>query len=107
MGSIVAILARSIPVDSSYARRMLAAAPHRGSDFIVRVCGRCVLGVSNRPDFIDSTVSGDGEFMAVFSGKLDNASELADLLGAGHDPGSMEVADITVAAFKVFGADAP
>src|SRR5438552_3518995 len=108
MGSIAAILARSIPVDAGCARRMLAAASHRGSDFIVRVCGRSVLGVSNQHDFVDSTISGEGEFMAVFSGKLDNALELANTLAtAGHEPASMDASDITVSAFKLWGPDAP
>jgi asparagine synthase (glutamine-hydrolysing) len=108
MGSIAAILARSIPVDTNLTRRMLAASPHRGSDFIVRICGSCVLGLSNQQDFIDSTMSRDSEFMAVFSGKLDNAAELQKMLAtAGHAPASRDAADITVSMFKAFGPDAP
>src|SRR5262245_59896634 len=108
MGSIAAILARSISVDTAYASRMLAAASNRGSDLVMRMRGRCVLAAGNQPDFIDSTISGDGELMAIFCGTLDNASELANMLAtAGHKPLSRDAADITVAAFKVWGLDAP
>jgi asparagine synthase (glutamine-hydrolysing) len=108
MGSIVAVLVRSIPIDPALAEKMLAAAPHRGSELSVRICGNCLLGVSNRRDFIDSTISGQGERMAVFSGTLDNAADLSRILSeAGHKPASTNPADITVSAFKAFGADAP
>jgi len=108
MGSIIAILARSIPVDTGIARQMLAAAPHRGSDLNVRVCGNCILGVNNKDDSTDSTISSEGPLMAVLAGKLDNALELTNTLSAaGHSPVSTNAADIAVAAFKVFGTDAP
>ncbi len=108
MGAIVAVLARTIPCDLAIARRMLAAAPHRGADLAVSVCGNCVLGVSNKADFSDSRISTEGPTMAAFSGKLDNATDLATLLTkAGHAPMSANPADVVVSLFNAFGPDAP
>jgi asparagine synthase (glutamine-hydrolysing) len=87
---------------------MLAAAPHLGSDFAVQTCGNCLLGVSNKSDFIDSTISTSGPYMAAFSGTLDNAAELAQALTlAGHPPVSPALADVVVSAFKAFGDQSP
>src|SRR6266545_5935162 len=108
MGSIIAVLARSIPIDSALAHQMLAAAPHLGSDFTLHECGNCLLGVSNKGDFVDSTISSSAQYMAAFSGTLDNAAELAETLRvAGYPPVSAESADVVVSAFKAFGNEAP
>ena len=108
MGSIAAILARTMPLDIAPVRQMLAAAPHRGSDFAVNVHGKCLLGASNTSDFVDSTISSGGEFVAVFSGKLDNATDLAKALkDAGHPPSSTASADVVASAFKAYGLEAP
>ncbi len=105
---MIAILARSGPVEPALARRMLAAAPHRGSCVALRVVGDCVLGVANRPDFADSTLSGEGPVVAALSGGLDNGAELeAALTTAGFPPASPAAADVVAAAFRAFGADAP
>jgi asparagine synthase (glutamine-hydrolysing) len=108
MGSIVAVLSRSAPADPSVARRMLAASPHRGADLVLRTCGSALIGASNSPDLTDSVFSAEGEFDAVFSGKLDNASELVKTLAAsGFSTPSTNPADIVVSAFRAFGPDAP
>jgi asparagine synthase (glutamine-hydrolysing) len=87
---------------------MLAAAPHRGADLAVSLCGRCVLGVSNKADFTDSSISTKGQIMAAFSGKLDNAADLTSLVKkAGHAPVSVNAADIVVSLFETFGPGAP
>ena len=108
MGSIVAILSRSALPDSEAARRMFAASPHRGNDVSLRACGSALLGISNSPDCIDSWLSAEGEFSAVFTGQLDNALELAkDLATSGFPSLSTSPADIAVSAFRAFGSDAP
>jgi len=108
MGSIVAILSRSAPPDPNTARRMFAASPHRGSDVSLRACGNALLGISNSPERTDSVLSAEGEFSAVFTGKLDNALELAkDLAALGFPSLSTSPADIAVSAFRAFGSDAP
>jgi asparagine synthase (glutamine-hydrolysing) len=108
MGSIVAILSRSCPADSASAFRMFAAAPHRGKEVTLRACGNALLGISNSADHVDSALSAEGEFSAVFTGKLDNALELAkDLAAAGFPSLSTNSADIAVSAFRAFGDEAP
>src|SRR2546427_5161200 len=107
---MIAILgkAASPPPELALAREMLAAAPHRGSCTTLRVLGNCVLGVANRPDFVDATVSSEGALVAALSGRLDNAAELHQALpAAGSPPGSRADADVVVAAFRAFGLDAP
>ena len=49
MGSLAVVVPFSAPPDPQAAQRMLAAAPHRGTDLDVRVCGNAVLGVSSTP----------------------------------------------------------
>ena len=105
---MIAMLGRSAPPDPGLARRMLAAAPHRGSCVMLRALGNCVLGVANRPDFVGATVSTEGAVVAALSGRLDNAAELHRLLTAtGSPPASPADADVVVAAFQAFGPDAP
>jgi asparagine synthase (glutamine-hydrolysing) len=87
---------------------MLAAALHRGNCVAVRTLGNCVLGVANRPDFVNGALSSDGDLISVLSGRLDNGTELHGILAAaGVPPTSMADADIVVAAFRAFGLDAP
>ena len=108
MGSIAFVLSRSGPADCKAVRRMLAASPHRGTEFDVRVCGNAILGTSNTSDSVDATISADGELSAVCSGRLDNAPELArELTARGFPPASANSADIAVAAFRAFGVEAP
>jgi asparagine synthase (glutamine-hydrolysing) len=90
------------------ARRMLAAAPHRGSAVDLRCCGNAVVGVSNCLDEADSALSTRGELVAALSGRLDNAPELAhELTQAGFAPASNSGADILVSAFRAYGVEAP
>jgi asparagine synthase (glutamine-hydrolysing) len=87
---------------------MLAAAPHRGAHFTLRNLGRCVLGVANRLNSSDASLSSEGTTIAVLAGRLDNREELhASLATSASPPLSSSDADIVVAAFKVFGVDAP
>src|SRR2546425_1075944 len=109
---MIAILGKAAspppPPDLALASKMLAAAPHRGSCATLRVLGNCVLGITNRPDFMDSTVSSEGPLVAALSGRLDNAAELHQALtAAGSPPESSADADVVVAAFRAFGRDAP
>ena len=108
MGSIVAILSRSAPLDTEVARRMFAASPHRGNNISLRACGNALLGISNPAGHTDSVLSAEGEVNGVFAGKLDNAPELAkDLAALGFQCVSTNPADVAVAAFRAFGPDAP
>jgi len=105
---VIAILGHSRPADPAVARRMLAAAPHRGSSITLRALGNCVVGVANRPDFVDSSVSTPGSLIAALSGGLDNVTDLHKIItAAGFPPASPAAADVVVAAFRAFGPDAP
>ena len=105
---MIAILGRSAPADPTLARRMLAAAPHRGSRVTLRTLGHCILGVANRPDFVDSSVSAPGTLIAALAGGLDNAADLQRTVTAeGFPPASSAAADIVVAAFRAWGPVAP
>ena len=109
MGSIVALLSRSGPPDPATIERMLAAAPHRGGMFEVRTCSNAILGTSNPPDLVDSSISTPGQGLsAAFSGRLDNAREVAhQVASAGFPAVSENPADIVVAAFRAFGEETP
>jgi asparagine synthase (glutamine-hydrolysing) len=105
---MIAILGKETLPHEALARKMLAAAPHRGPRITLRKLGNCVLGVANRPDFVDSSISSEGAMIAAFSGRLDNAAELSrTLTAAGTPPASQVDADVVVAAFRVFGVAAP
>ena len=105
---MIAILGKEAPRDEALARQMLAAAPHRGAHLTLRALGNCVLGVANRVDSHDESVSSSGSVIAALSGRLDNAGELHELLAAaGSPPASRLDADIVVAAFAQFGPEAP
>src|SRR5688500_9206519 len=87
---------------------MLGAAPHRGDCVAFRRLGNCLLGVANRPDFVDCALSAEGGIIAALSGRLDNAAELhQELTDAGTPPVSTAGADIVVAAHRAFGLSAP
>jgi asparagine synthase (glutamine-hydrolysing) len=105
MSGIVAILGRA-GVD--VVERMLAAAPHRGSDAEVTVCGGAFLGVSNAPGRREACLTSNRDWAAAFAGRLDNADELADQLRAAgvrvHDPSP---SGLLLAAFQQMGEEAP
>jgi len=105
---MIAILGKRSQPDEYVARKMLAAAPHRGPLLTLRKHGNCILGVANRSDSMDATISSNGAVIAAFSGRLDNAKELYQaLVGAGHSPISARDADVVVAAFHLYGIAAP
>jgi asparagine synthase (glutamine-hydrolysing) len=105
---MIAILDKEAPPDVALARKMLAAAPHRGDIVTLRMLGNCVLGVANRPDSVDSAISMKGALIAALSGRLDNVTELYQTLSAaGTPPASSADADVVVAAFRAFGVEAP
>jgi asparagine synthase (glutamine-hydrolysing) len=108
MSSLVAVLSKAAPADISLVEKMLAAAPHRGTDLCVTTFGSCAIGVGNDSETIDGTISRGDRLLAAFVGNLDNAVELRTrLIELGHALPSRKPADLLVAAFEVFGPDAP
>lgn len=107
---IVALLSRAAgaPPDVTQARRMLAAAPHRGTTVTTQVHGRCVLGIGTGTGPDGATLSRPGALTAAFTGRLDNAPEVAVAVAqAGRPPASDAAADLVVAAFQAFGPETP
>jgi asparagine synthase (glutamine-hydrolysing) len=108
MSSLVAVLSKAAPAAVSLAEKMLAAAPHRGTNLHVTSFGSCALGISNESETIDGTISKTDRLVGAFVGNLDNAAELRTrLLELGCALPSCKPADLLVAAFEVFGPDAP
>jgi asparagine synthase (glutamine-hydrolysing) len=105
---MIAVLSRGGPPDATRALRALAAVPYPAPDVAWRRVGNALIGIANRPDFVDATLSSDGAIVAGLSGELENASELHDeLIARGTSPASAAPADLVVAAFRAFGASAP
>ncbi|HZT92720.1 MAG TPA: asparagine synthase-related protein [Gaiellaceae bacterium] len=109
MGSIAVARARSRAVDAVTVANMLAAAPHRGEATQVHVCGRTVLGVSNRPSWVDATLAAANGSAAVFVGTLDNQRELDGALAEAGVPVTEGAApaETVLAAFRTWGDLAP
>ncbi len=105
---MIAILGKGEPPSEALARRALAAVPYPTPDVATRRLGDCLIGVATRPDFADEELSSGGDMIGAIGGILENATELhRELTTAGHPPISSAPADIVVAAFRAFGADAP
>lgn len=102
------VLSRDGPAQPDGVDRMLAAAPHRGRRRRVEVLGKVAVGVSNDPDWETAAIArGDGR-IAVFSGSLDNATNLRREL---RDSTYLEQEDpdpacILLAAADRWGSDA-
>ena len=103
---MIGILGKSAPPDDALARRALAAVPHPTPDITLRRIGSCLLGIATRPDFVDTSLSSNGNLIAALSGRIDNAADLRrELIAAGNVPASSSDADVVVAAFRAFGPD--
>lgn len=107
MGAIAVMLAREMRPDPAVVGRMLAASPHRGTAVNHKVCGQAILGVSNHPDRVDSTLASTDELAAAYSGTLLNGAELTKALAdAGFPPSCPNPAGLLLTAFRAFGATA-
>src|SRR2546423_7285923 len=80
MGSLSVLLSRDGPPPVDRIRRMLEAAPHRGSLTHVAVCGQAALGISNPEEHPDASLVERDGMAAVFVGTLDNLTEIARLV---------------------------
>jgi asparagine synthase (glutamine-hydrolysing) len=104
MGALAAVLTRSDPPDPGVARRMLAAAAHRGHVHDTLVRGRCVLAVATREDAGDAGLAASDRFALAFTGALDNREALAKELGLEADAHPPEV---VLAAFQRWSDETP
>lgn len=107
MSSLSASLARSGAAEPERVRRMLEAAPHRGSRLEVRTIGACALGVSRHAVDDDAGISTGGRLGAALTGRLDNAAEIRMALeSAGAALQGDTAADMVAAAFDTWGEGA-
>lgn len=86
---------------------MLAAAPHRGTAHETLADGDVLLGVANRPDHVDAWLAGGVGLSAALSGSLDNEDELRALLAEGEARAPTNPAATLLAAFRMWGEEAP
>ena len=101
---MIGILGKTAPPDEALARRALAAVPYPTPDLAFRRLGDVLLGIATRPDFVDESLSVEGDVVAALCGKLDNAQELfRELSAAGTLPASTADVDVIVAAFRAHG----
>lgn len=106
---MIGLLGKGAAPDPAVARRMLAAAPHRGPRHTLRALGSSVLGIATQEDHVDASVSTEGTpLIAALLGRIDNGADLAGALRtAGFPPRSQSDADLVVAAFQAWGDEAP
>lgn len=101
---MIGILGKTAPPDEGLARRALAAVPYATPTIAFRRLGDVLLGIATRPDFVDESLSAEGDAVAALCGRIDNAPELfRELSAAGAPPTSTADADVIVAAFRAHG----
>lgn len=90
--------------DESVVRRMLAAAPHRGDQVSVTVCGRVRIGITRDSSAPNASLHHAEGLLGAVSGSFDNLEEpeLADLAPAATDRCS---AAVLLAAYRRWGRD--
>lgn len=76
MGSIALTLSKAAPPDVGSVRRMIEAAPHRGTETEIVAHGGCALGAANIDGDIDAWIASDRGLSVVFTGRLDNVADL-------------------------------
>lgn len=108
MGAIAILLSRAGPPDPEVLSRMLAAAPHRGTQQEVEVLGQVAMAVCNDPDWTTASLARDEVRLVVFGGALDNDKDLRKDLRreGGQEPAGSTSAATLLAAFRHWGNDA-
>lgn len=102
MTALAGVLFRRSPPEDGAVKRMLQAAPHRGTQSEVASTGRCILGVVNEPDHREATVASRCGLVVAFAGVLDNPEEIARLSGDRTTTGQ-DAAAIVLSAFESVG----
>jgi asparagine synthase (glutamine-hydrolysing) len=90
---------------------MLAAAPHRGTEVVLAELGEWALGIVNPAGstaWQEGSVAVDPDLAVAWSGVLDNASDLVDVLRDRRiEPPRETPAALLLAAWRVFGDNLP
>jgi asparagine synthase (glutamine-hydrolysing) len=107
VGSLAAVILRATTPQPATVRRMLAAAPHRGTEIDLLSVGRAVLGVSSARGSADAWLAERDGLAAAVVGRIDNATELAKRFLEQDSRGSASPADVVLSAFRELGDRAP
>lgn len=103
MSAIAVLFRADAGADSAIVKKMLSAAPHRGSDVLVQSVGSVTVGIARDPEWHRAQLFRSPRFLAAVAGRLDNASSLAASLAYGTpDPND---AAIIAAAFEAWGPE--
>lgn len=107
MGSLSVFLSRAPSPSVDPVRRMLAAAPHRGTVTSTVTRGACVLGVSHG-DTPDAWLADEPDLVVAVAGVLDDQERLAKELSlCGYPARELQPASLIAAAWRAWGDDAP
>jgi len=107
VGSLAVALLRSASPEPEVAKRMLHAAPHRGTKSEVVVQDDAVLGIAADPAFNDASLARDDGLVAAFAGSLDNRLDVnAEISRARVQVVGDSPAATVLAAFRAWGDDA-
>ena len=104
MSSLAVVLRRSTAESVDTVKRMLTAAPHRGTKYEFVLHGRCLAGVACDDDDTHTSTATDGKIAVAFSGRLDNLPDLIDAVSAQGDPGGAQTpAAVVLAVWRLWG----
>lgn len=104
MSALAVVRSTDAPPETSAVTRMLAAAPHRGDDWVVRSLGTVCIGVSRTIDIPDADLVVDGSFAVALCGALDNRVALRrDVERRGATTAGDSDAAVLAAAFRLRG----
>jgi asparagine synthase (glutamine-hydrolysing) len=109
LSGLIAVLGLPREDALAAAKRMAAAAPHRGSAVESVTCGAYVLGAMNpteedRPR--EASLASDDGWAAAFVGRLENTDEVRDRLAVGTT-GAHTPAGLVISAFRALGDGVP
>lgn len=111
MGAIAVVLAADGRAPQDIARRMIAAAPHRGALTHVVTLGRCALAAGHGEGRADAFAAVVGDLAIAFNGVLDNGPELAALLARRGDLAAATpvppLPELLAAGYRSFGRALP
>ena len=107
MGVLAAILSKSGPTNPETVRAMLAVSRHYGGSVTVATLGDCAIGTLSGSRVVDTELSKEGDWLAAFSGKLDNKEELIASLQSKGRRVSGSCAELVLTLVRDHGVDAP
>src|SRR5574341_425306 len=108
MGALAGVFGRRGEPEAAVARRMLAAAPHRGTEHATLRLGAALLGVGWADGAQDAWLAHHGGLAVAFAGILDNHPELVERwFGTAGGSVPKTPADLILALYRVHGEQTP